>query len=101
MFESSLIRIKKNENSKHLAAIYGIRPPPETVPVPLPTIAIPVVSTLGPGAPPRKETLLSTHESADDYRRTYKANVIIFHVLNTNINISNSHRNIRAASIAN
>ena len=93
-------------------AIYGIRPPPETVPVPLPTIGIPEASTpmalpplgpcMGPGdPPPRKETLLATHESADDYKRTYTANVIIFHVLNTRINMSNSHRNIRVASIAN
>ena len=88
--------------------IIGIRTPPETVPVPLPTIGIPEASTpmaLPPWVsvppPPRKETLLSTHESADDYRRSYKANVMIVHVLNTRINISNSHRNIRAASIAN
>ena len=56
---------------------------------------------LGPGAPPKKETLLSTHESADDYGRTNKANVIIVHVLNTRINMSNSHKHFRVASIAN
>ena len=75
--------------------------------MPLPTIGIPEASTpmalppWVPVPPPRKETLLSTHESADDYRRTYKANVIMFHVLNTRFNISNSHKNIRVASIAN
>ena len=57
--------------------------------MPLPRIGIPEASTpmafppWVPVAPPRKDTLLSTHESADDYRRTYKANVITFHVLNT------------------